>query len=205
MRPPAPELSLRIDQQAVNDAEYITMAESVTLAAEVTAVPGLARDVRVDLIGPDGQLRSEALPAVPDSMTRYGPVKLALRPGRSEVRITAVNQGAGNGPGSELERTILTKVIRFTPPKMVLPPQIATLEARPIVARRAGAAGELLSVCDCSAVTVRSIVEATEPLLSVEWDDGTGQWQPLKLDPASPKRLVVQQELRLAACRGATF
>ena len=199
MRPPAPELSLQIDDHANIAAEHTTMAETITLAAEVAAVPGLARTVRVDLIGPDGQHRSEALPAVPDSTTRYGPVKLALRPGHSEVRITAENQGAGSGPEAELERTTLTRVIRFTPPKIVPPPQIATLEVSPLLAHRTGAAGEMLCVCNRSAVTVRSVVEATEPLLAVDWDDGTGQWQPLKLDPASPKRLAVQQELRLAA------
>jgi len=162
-QPPAPTVqSPQGARQNVADAVFI---------AEAEIKPGVAgQEVQVT-VGQRHGGKDVLAPAAEGLKVKR---KLTLLPGDNEINIVAVNKGALAG-NEEAETARLSMVVTYTPPKMVVPPQVILSEVQPLPGGEVlkVEAGRIL-VVGVPRVRLLGVIKATEPLAQAVVSKGEG-------------------------------
>ncbi|HVK12978.1 MAG TPA: hypothetical protein VM597_29765 [Gemmataceae bacterium] len=197
--PPAPTLTALVNGKPVEGATVTSEADTVQLAAKVESGSGEA-DVRLDWSDPSGERGSMALTLKGNGV--YAPAEVKLKPGRTSVRLTATTKGAGEFARYESHEVELGVV--FTPPKAVPPPRVGRLIVTS-VAEPGTADGRPVLVSAAAKVSLSTEIEADEPIMAVEWDDGAGKWEPAQLEAIAQRKVTVRRDVTLSPGRPHTL
>ncbi len=178
--PPAPHLTVQIDNKAVKANEELTTKNGeVELSVKATpegggVVVGLA-SITLTTTGPDGD---KPLSLV-EQKGHFLPVKVRLNPppAKTVIRVTATARGEGVDPKLESDSSEVT--VRQLPPDPVPPPKVtltlSTPHELPVT---------LLEprVTHATKITLAAAIEDANAVDAFEWDLGDAKWLPGKLD-----------------------